>query len=296
MDVVTISEYLEKFSDDIKNELVNSFLGRHSGIYQWHYPDGSIIYLGGEYKFNDLDVEGKRLQSKLLKDFEKLSSLLTVLFSKETSEILSAIEKATSIINKYINQDEHLFHNNLNKIQQEVKDEFEKICEGIKCLYDSTSGKLLVVPDTNALISYPDIEQWSIGTEEVIHIVLIPTILSELDALKIDGKKSEEVRKKAKKLIKKIKEYIRRGDTEAGVDVVKGKIKLITVALEPDFSWTLPWLDKDNNDDRAVASFLEVVRKHSRSKVFFVTGDVNLMNKLSYARLPYLDVENLKKV
>src|SRR5690606_33267856 len=116
-----------------------------------------------------------------------------------------------------------------------------------------------------------------------IHIVLLPTVLSELDYLKVDGKKTEEVRQKAKKLSNMIKEYMRRGDLEDGVVILKSKVAIKSIAFEPDFKNTLSWLCSDNNDDRIIASFLEVIKQNSRSEVFLVTADVNLMNKLNYA-------------
>src|SRR5262249_54595194 len=72
----------------------------------------------------------------------------------------------------------------------------------------------------------------------------------------------------------------------SGVVIRKDKITLRTLAVEPNFGSSLSWLDRDNDDDRILAGFIEVMRQHPRCPVFLVTGDINLTNKADYAGLP----------
>ena len=62
----------------------------------------------------------------------------------------------------------------------------------------------MVIPDTNALLFNPDLQEWSFELVRQFTIVLLPTVLSELDKLKMDHR-SESVRQKAEKLIRQIK-------------------------------------------------------------------------------------------
>jgi len=62
--------------------------------------------------------------------------------------------------------------------------------------------------------------------------------------------------------------------------------KTITVrasSREPDFKNTLSWLDKDNNDDRIVASVLAQQAEFPSAQVILVSGDINLPNKADVA-------------
>lgn len=163
-------------------------------------------------------------------------------------------------------------------------DEQLKMLEG---LYDSSPNTIIYVPDTNAILTNPNLEKWIFEGKEVYTIVLVPVILSELDKLKIDGR-HEALRDKAKSFIKRIKEYMRRGTISEGVKL-SGKNKIKTIAVEPNFEKTLPWLDATNNDDRMIASYFEVVRQHPRSNVILVTADINVQNKAAFANVIFTD-------
>lgn len=51
----------------------------------------------------------------------------------------------------------------------------------------------------------------------------------------------------------------------------------------------LPWLDPTNNDDRFLASVVEIARENTRCVVAIVTGDINLQNKARFARMPFCE-------
>ena len=48
---------------------------------------------------------------------------------------------------------------------------------------------------------------------------------------------------------------------------------------------TLSWLDPEIDDDRIIASILEIQAKYPGGNVALVTGDINLMNKADTARI-----------
>ena len=72
-------------------------------------------------------------------------------------------------------------------------------------------------------------------------------------------------------MIRRFKSYRGRGDI-SGVPLVSnvGTVKMI--AIEPNVEQTLPWLDPSNEDDRILASFVEVMREHVRTAVILVTA------------------------
>jgi predicted ribonuclease YlaK len=141
------------------------------------------------------------------------------------------------------------------------------------------------IPDTNALIYNPKLEGWSFEGSPQFVLLLMPTVLSELDQMKLAGR-NKLLRGKADRLVRQIMEYRRRGNLLEGVPLRKGSHRLRTLAIEPDFKNSLPWLDPGNNDDRILAGFVEVMRQHPRCPVVLVTRDINLTNKADYAKVP----------
>ena len=142
------------------------------------------------------------------------------------------------------------------------------------------------MPDTNALLYNPKIESWAFQGISKFTILLLPSVLSELDLLKINHR-NENVRKKAETIIRKIKEFRRRGKLTEIVTVVKNKIMIQAMAIEPDMKTTLQWLDPDNNDDRILAGVIEIMRVRPRSLVTAVSRDINFQNKAEFAAVPY---------
>ena len=145
----------------------------------------------------------------------------------------------------------------------------------------------VVVPDTNALIYDPAIETWNVGTEPIV-ITVLPQVISELDGKKMDTAIGE----KAKGLIRRFKEFDRRGDTLVGVPIV-GKVMFREVAVDSAFDGAPSWLDKRNADDRILAGALELAQREISSRVVLVTRDRNMQNKARRLSLAYVDAEEL---
>lgn len=176
----------------------------------------------------------------------------------------------------------------------EAKTEFET---KIKFFYDtlnlySNNGdkEIIIIPDTNALIQEPEPKAYKQLTgSDKLTIIFLPTVLSELDELKIKSS-NPDFQKKVKSVITRLKGYRQQGNLIDGV-IVEKSIKLKMVATEPNFDRTLSWLDRENNDDRIIASALEIQRDNPSSAVCLVTSDINLQNKTEMARLSYIDTE-----
>lgn len=152
---------------------------------------------------------------------------------------------------------------------------------------------VILVPDTNALIQHPDAASYRglVGVNE-FQFVILPTVLSELDKLKV-AHRDAQFRDKVKAIIRRLKGLRTQGDILSGV-TVDNSIKVKMIASEPDFSQTLSWLDSENSDDRIIASALEIQKKHPSSLVAIVTGDINLQNKAQMANFAFLDSDDLE--
>jgi rRNA-processing protein FCF1 len=152
----------------------------------------------------------------------------------------------------------------------------------------SDQVEVILVPDTNALIMSPDVASYgsAIGQAEYT-IVILPTVLSELDKLKITHR-SDDFRTKVQSVINRLKGLRKQGNMHDGVTVNK-VVTVKMIAHEPDFKKTLSWLDPTNNDDRIIAATLEVQREEPSSIVVLVTNDINHQNKAEMASLPFIE-------
>jgi YD repeat-containing protein len=146
---------------------------------------------------------------------------------------------------------------------------------------EEEAAELLLIPDTSALYANPSLEEWA--TDEAATLVLVPQVIRELDKHKVHHP-SEDVRKKADSLIRRFDELGRRGDTFEGVKLA-GKLKFREVAYDADASELVVGLRMENDDDRLLASALELKWRNPSAAVLLVTPDRNLRNKARITRL-----------
>jgi len=284
----TVIDNLKEMVTEIQY-LLKDLLHNHSSIYLWSKPDDFVIVISeyGNYAYNKLDDDGRQIQTNLLKKYRRFYALVTVLTQDQPKDTIIELSQADQILTSTIEQSRTWC-----KTTTEAFDEANKALQTqqilLNRLYDPSQGEPTYVPDTNALLYNPKLENWKFSETPNFTLVLLPTVLSELDSLKINHR-NEEVRKKAEKLIRMIKEYRRRGKLTAGVEIVKRKIKIQAMALEPRMESSLPWLDPENNDDRLLAGVIEVMRNRPRSLVMAVSRDINFQNKAEIASIPFVE-------
>jgi len=221
--------------------------------------------------------------------------LINLIFKDAPKNILIKIEDVDIKIKKWIN-----FKSNWsldNELDVTIKN-FIRDIEGVQNILDilgsENTKELIVIPDTNSLIISADPLKYkeAIKSDKFTFLIL-PTVLGELDHLKIMHK-NENVMKKAKKVIKRIRGWRKQGSLLIGV-TFNHTITIKMIAKDPDMNSTLSWLDKDNADDRIIASVLEAQRNNPCSRVILATGDINLQNKAEAAMIEYLETEDIYK-
>ncbi len=250
-------------------------------------PSSSFIFITSEdYAYKKLTQDGRIVQSKLLEKYRHFYTLLTVLLKNQSKDTLKELSQANEEILKTIEQ-EHTWCKNTEEALDNVVRLLQKQVGLLEQVYEF-SNETVYIPDTNALICNPDLESWKFPETLRFTIALLPTVLSELDSLKVNYR-NEGVRKKAGKLIRQIKEYRRRGKLSTGVPLIKNKTTIQAFAIEPDMENSLSWLDKNNNDDRILANVIEVMRIQPHSPVIIVSRDINLQNKAELANIPFTE-------
>ncbi len=281
----TIIDNLKEMSGQIRN-LFRSLLLGYSSIYLWNVEGGPFVVISpsGDYAYRELGQEGRRVQARLLDDYRRFHALLTVLLSGQPQDTLDSLSEAHTILLHTIEQD-HTWCKNTQEALDRAVEALEAELHLLDRLYDCSGGESTYVPDTNALLSNPDLESWSLPEADTFTMILLPTVLSELDSLKVNHR-NEDVRKKAEGLIRRIKEYRRRGNLTTGIPLARDEITLQAVAVEPNMQKSLPWLDSANRDDRILAGVIEILRSRPRSPVIAVSADINFQNKAQFAGVP----------
>ena len=285
----TVSQLLADDVAELKSR-IQEFLCNHSRLRSnkiVSFDEVEYINLSGGYSWEALSLSGRREQNRLLTEFRKFEAVVAALIQEVAVSDKESFAEACRLITKNLDQSTPVWSPTPDQAANETLAAIDAIQELINGLC-SSDHEVYVVPDTNALLANPRIETWAFEDCACFSIVFMPTILEELDELKVSHR-NPDVREKAKSIIRQIREYLRRGDLSSGITIVTGRIRAYTIAVEPNMGASLPWLDRDNNDDRFLASVIELMRAHVRSSVVIVTGDINLLNKAQFARIPFWD-------
>lgn len=275
-------------------EGIATLLGQDAPLRDLNDSSSDIYIVGPSHVFTDLPLELKRLQSRLWEDYRHFIAIVRALLRIQSEETQRKINQYNEVISEVIEQTQCVWYSTTGKALTAVSEAFEGILKIISCLHDLAEGSVILVPDTNALIYSPTFHEWVFDEFPSFEILMVPTLLAELDKLKNEHRNTD-VRQKAQSVIRQIKEFRRRGSLNDGVNV-NSRIRLRTFATEPQVTEVLPWLDPASQDDRIIASCIEIMRVHPRSIVALVTGDINLQNKAEFARIPFIEPPSVPAV
>jgi rRNA-processing protein FCF1 len=266
-------------------------LSKYSRTHAINTPGSSVISISpyGDQYWDKLPTEGKQVQAQLLPKIDRFMELVIVLTKSLPGDTQRELQSTLIDIRSAIEQNRPT----LWKTQAEAIDGFRKLISRVISTftdyYKNSSDEVLAVPDTNAFLTSPDIERWRFELVDKFDIILTPTVLSELDKIKIHHK-NQDVRDKANKIIRKIKEYRRRGSLHEGIIIVKDHIGLRAIATDPKMSESLSWLNANNKDDCLLATSIEIIQSNLGARVFIVTGDINMQNKAELAGIPFVEI------
>lgn len=145
---------------------------------------------------------------------------------------------------------------------------------------------MFAVPDTSVLLRDPDVAVYGAQIGRTAYsVVLLPSVLSELDDLKDRGR-TPEVREAAERAVRRLKGLSDRGDLRAGV-TVQGNVSLRVEHRDNDPREMLPWLDPTVPDDRLLGDALHLQAREP--SVVLVTTDFNLQTKAAAAGAPFVE-------
>jgi PIN domain len=281
----TVTDNLLARGEEIR-ALLRELLLERSQLYLANPPGSILVSMSGNHAFRKLDQDGRRLQSRVLEEYRRLSLLLRALLQNAPETAAKTLRESEKTIEKRIEQNQWVWEKTAAEAYATVDAALTKQLAVLADLYDASAGEPAYVPDTNALLHNPDLDRWRFKGVKRFTIVLTPAVLDELDRLKVEHR-NPDVRAKAESLIGRIKSWRSRGDLLAGVTLRRNLSELKSIAVEPRVEEALPWLDRTNADDRLIAAVIEVTRQNPRASVNLVTRDINAQNKAAYARLPF---------
>ncbi len=255
--------------------------------------DSLVVISHTPWQWNDLDKQDLSLLSTAKKSAIEWLDAMKLTLVIVAPERLPEFEEQGKRLRMYVNRADSEPGPPAGDVQtarQSAHDAFDKQLELLDMLPAAHEpAQTLIVPDTNSLLQDPEIEEWTTGKDPAT-IVIVPQVQSEIDDKKKIG--NEHIKPKAQSLVKRFKEYSRRGDTFEGVPL-KGPLSFKEVPIDPDMQNAPDWLDPDHRDDRILASALQLADTHLTSRVVLITRDRNFQNKARMARLPAVDVEDL---
>lgn len=253
------------------------------------YSDG-IVFAPRHYWDNPTEIE-QTFQIKLKKSYGQWFETFKLFTENSPDASKRKIDETDKFVVNWIEKkSDWKIPNTIAEAKTKFENEIQFYYDTLRIYSTPGDKEVIVIPDTNALIQEADPKTYKTLTgSDKLTIIFLPTILSELDELKIKSS-NPDFQKKVKSVITRLKGYRQQGNLIEGVTVEK-TIKLKMVASEPNFDKTLSWLDRENNDDRIIASALEIQRDNPSSAVCLVTSDINLQNKTEMARLSYIDID-----
>jgi hypothetical protein len=249
-----------------------------------------VVIIAPEYYWGDLSAEQRATQISLKRDYEPIAELLRLLLSRAPEDLLRQIDDADKRFRVWLELQNNWSLAPMPGANERALRSDAAALERILAVLDVTGTRdIVVISDTNSLLARADpIEYRSVVGNDSFTFMLLPTVLGELDRLKIEHR-NPDVREKAKNTITRIKGWRQQGSLSSGVTVNKS-ITVKACHSEPDMRSTLSWLDANIADDRIVASVLAVQTEQPSARIVLVTGDINLQNKADAALIETAEV------
>ena len=284
--------YIEKLIRQINEfvSVINTMLDNSSIFFSDPNSGNNNFVVLGFFNPFHWEKKDEKNQIKAKEKYDIFYSKFKLLLDKALPNMLEKITESNDNILRIIKQDDA--PGSIEGAKRIVEEATDTFIDYLKLL-DIGEKECYIVPDTNSLIKFPEPSSYrAIASTEKFYFIILPTVLSELDKLKINHK-NETFRKKITSIIKRLKGYRKQGDILNGV-IVDKNIIVKMIATEPDFTKTLGWLDPNNNDDRIIANSLELQIKNPGIDMFFVTSDINLQNKAELANLTVFDSDEIQ--
>lgn len=203
-------------------------------IRQFDRFSGGAVWIVPEFYFEKRSAEQQSTQLVLKRRCEVLIEIFKVILRGGTDDLRSRLEDADKHFRDWLelNASWSVTQNPTENAQKSeaAAQHLHKILDVLDL---ASKGELILVSDTNSLLSTADpVDYRKVAGQDGFVFMLLPTVLGELDRLKIEHR-NDVVREKAKKIITRIKGWRNQGSLATGVTVDKS-IVVKASHSEPD--------------------------------------------------------------
>src|SRR5262249_40612083 len=127
--------------------------------------------------WNHLSPEGMRSQAAGLSRYQMFDAIARVLLSGQPEKVLAEFEERDQIILAAVQQNGSPRQGTPQHVLEEVNQALDDQLALITNLFDGSEGGAVVVPDTNALLYNPSLEDWTFDGIPRFTVLLLPTVL-----------------------------------------------------------------------------------------------------------------------
>lgn len=246
-----------------------SKLMEYSSVVRWNYS--KIVMAGaGDYQWEDLDDQGRKVQAQLLNAYSRFSNLVRFLTTGLPGEQQQLLALSAHKVFAVINQNGFLVKMNKEELYQQAMNAIDRQYHALAAAYAVTDDSCLIIPDSSVLLVNPELEKWQFTTVEKFKILLLPEVIEELD--KTSG--NDHAKNKIKN---SILEYTKAKNIAGAELNTKNVIQFVSTL--PKSEDKLPWLDTNNCEDKMIAAYFAIVKANPHTQAVLVTNKPALKEK-----------------
>jgi hypothetical protein len=256
---------------------------RHRSGIRSHGLSNVAIFHDSKHHWGELTPVQRATQLQLKREYEPVAELIRLLVRRAPEDLVKEFVDADRSFRTWIEFGTNWrLSPDKERNDASLRSDAADLDRVLTVLAVTGTSELIIVPDTNSLLKTVDpVAYRSIAGSDSLLFLLLPTVLGELDRLKVEHRNSN-VREEAQAAIKRIKGWRQQGTLSVGVTVA-GSITVRAQHEEPDMKNTLSWLDSSIQDDRIIASIIALQAAQPSSRIVLVMGDINLQNKADAA-------------
>lgn len=285
-----LNEIISTDIHDIKEQL-DQMLELSHLVYDNPNYGGMIVVGIGDYRITPNDGEEDRFkhyQSKIYKEYNSVIRWIEVLIAKDPDRYKRMLKEAARyVLDLLIDEKPDVYERSMDDIRKKILESLNKFEEIINSIY-SGEERVIIIPDTSTLLNNEKFETWAFQDLDEFDIYITPNVLREIDNTK-RFHKSVVIMKRAQKIDKRFKGYFKQGNGKELISIIKDKINISFIAIDPKFDGLFEDLDKTIPDDRFIASAIEIMRNNINSDCYILADDLNLINKANHFKLPTIN-------
>jgi rRNA-processing protein FCF1 len=237
------------------------------------------------FRWTQLDPKAALEQSRLVNKFQDLSEEMLGLVSGYSPELQAPMRKAVRKVSNWIQ------HRSSGGVPGSVETAIDRFVQDsaqldsiLARIQSEHPSRTILVIDTSALLDCPNV---TILAKDIdipkSELIITSTVMKELDELK-SSRRDKEFIQKVRRAIRSLQELQKTGNLQEGIEISDNS-RIRVVPREPDFSSLPSWIDQSVNDDRIVASAIEIQRSDPSSTTVIITNDLNMQLKADMGHL-----------